>query len=162
MHTTLLDKFYHIVTTDEITGLPIFKMIHIINRLFDFTDNQCISLFYNGAECKAFVEYMNCELGLDCDEEEQERLNNIGNVDAICMLENYDKIMPDGSHAIMSDIAIVNHEDEYDFVLEIMEDKILNKIPDLKKALKKLLKEKAIRNAIRNHVIRNPLSIVND
>ena len=50
----------------------------------------------------------------------------------------------------------------YDFVLEIMEDKILSKIPDLKKALKKLLKEKAIRNAIKNHTIHNPLSIVKD
>ena len=161
MHNTLLDKFYHIVTTDEIARLPAFAYIHIINKLFEHTDKPCI-LFDSGSECKACVECMNYMLELDCDEEEQERLNNIGNVDAICMLENYDKIMPDGSHAIMSDIAIVNHEDEYDFVLEIMEDKILSKIPDLKKALKKLLKEKAIRNVIRNHVIHNPLSIVED
>ena len=161
MHNTLLDKFYHIVTTDEIAKLPAFAYIHIINKLFEHTDKPCI-LFDSGSECKACVECMNYMLELDCDEEEQERLNHIGNVDAICMLENYDKIMPDGSHAVMSDIAIVNPEDEYDFVLEIMEDKILSKIPDLKKALKKLLKEKAIRNVIRNHVIRKPLSIVKD
>ena len=161
MHNTLLDKFYHIVTTDEIARLPAFAYIHIINKLFEHTDKPCI-LFDSGSECKACVECMNYMLELDCDEEEQERLNNIGKVDALCILESYDKIMPDGSHAVMSDIAIVNHEDEYDFVLEIMEDKILNKIPDLKKALKKLLKEKAIRNVIRNHVIRKPLSIVKD
>ena len=161
MHNTLLDKFYHIVTTDEIARLPAFAYIHIINKLFEHTDKPCI-LFDSGSECKACVECMNYMLELGCDAEEQQRLNHIGNVDAICMLENYDKIMPDGSHAIMSDIAIVNHEDEYDFVLEIMEDKILSKIPDLKKALKKLLKEKAIRNVIRNHVIRKPLSIVED
>lgn len=161
MRNTLLDKFYHIVTTDEIARMPEFAYIHIINKLFEHTGKPCI-LFDSGSECKACVECMNYMLELDCDAEEQERLNNIGNVDALCMLESYDKIMPDGSHAIMSDIAIVNPEDEYDFVLEIMEDKILSKIPDLKKALKKLLKEKAIRNAIRNHVIRNPLSIVED
>ena len=161
MHNTLLDKFYHIVTTDEIARLPAFAYIHIINKLFEHTDKPCI-LFDSGSECKACVECMNYMLELGCDAEEQQRLNHIGNVDAICMLENYDKIMPDGSHAIMSDIAIVNHEDEYDFVLEIMEDKILSKIPDLKKALKKLLKEKAIRNVIRNHTIHNPLSIVED
>ena len=161
MHNTLLDKFYHIVTTDEIAKLPAFAYIHIINKLFEHTDKPCI-LFDSGSECKACVECMNYMLELDCDAEEQQRLNHIGNVDALCILESYDKIMPDGSHAIMSDIAIVNPEDEYDFVLEIMEDKILNKIPDLKKALKKLLKEKAIRNVIRNHVIHNPLSIVKD
>lgn len=161
MHNTLLDKFYHIVTTDEIAKLPAFAYIHIINKLFDYTDKPCI-LFDSGSECKACVECMNYMLGLDCDEEEQERLNNIGNVDALCMLENYDEIMPDGSHAMTSDIAIVNPEDEYDFVLEIMEDKILSKILDLKKALKKLLKNDLIRDAIKNHVIRNPLSIVED
>ena len=161
MHNTLLDKFYHIVTTDEIAKLPAFAYIHIINKLFEYTDNPCI-LFDSGSECKACVECMNYTLGLDCDEEEQQRLNHIGNVDAICMLENYDEIMPDGSHAVMSDIAIVNPEDEYDFVLEIMEDKILSKIKNLKKVLSKLLKNEMIRDSIKSHVIRKPLSIVND
>jgi len=161
MHTTLLDKFYHIVTTDEIARLPAFAYIHIINKLFEHTDKPCI-LFDSGSECKACVECMNYMLELDCDAEEQEHLNNIGNVDALCMLENYDKIMPDGSHAVMSDIAIVNPEDEYDFVLEIMEDKILSKIKNLKKVLSKLLKNSMIRDAIKSHVIRKPLSIVKD
>jgi hypothetical protein len=161
MHNTLLDKFYHIVTTDEIARLPAFAYIHIINKLFEHTDKPYI-LFDNGSECKACVECMNYTLGLDCDAEEQERLNNIGNVDALCMLESYDKIMPDGSHAVMSDIAIVDPECEYDFVLEIMEDKILSKIKNLKKVLSKLLKNEMIRDSIKSHVIRNPLSIVED
>lgn len=161
MHNTLLDKFYHIVTTDEIAKLPAFAYIHIINKLFEHTDKPCI-LFDSGSECKACVECMNYMLELDCDEEEQERLNNIGKVDAICMLESYDEIMPDGSHAVMSDIAIVNSEDEYDFVLEIMEDKILSKIKNLKKVLSKLLKNEMIRDSIKSHVIRKPLSIVKD
>ena len=161
MHTTLLDKFYHIVTTDEIAKLPAFAYIHIINKLFEYTDKPCI-LFDSGSECKACVECMNYTLGLDCDEEEQERLNHIGNVDAICMLENYDEIMPDGSHAVMSVIAIVNSEDAYDFVLEIMEDNILSKIKNLKKVLSKLLKNEMIRDSIKSHVIHNPLSIVKD
>ena len=161
MHNTLLDKFYHIVTTDEIAKLPAFAYIHIINKLFEHTDKPCI-LFDSGSECKACVECMNYMLELDCDEEEQERLNNIGNVDALCMLESYDEIMPDGSHAVMSDIAIVNPEDEYDFVLEIMEDKILSKIKNLKKVLSKLLKNEMIRDSIKSHVIRKPLSIVED
>ena len=161
MHTTLLDKFYHIVTTDEITDLPIFKMIHIINRLFDFTDNQCISLFYNGAECKAFIEYLNREGNTECYKEETELINSLVELDTLCLLENYVETMPNGDIVVTSNIKH-KYGYEYEFILEIMNERILSKIPDLKKALKKLLKEKAIRNAIRNHVIRNPLSIVED
>ena len=70
MHNTLLDKFYHIVTTDEIARLPAFAYIHIINKLFEHTDKPCI-LFDSGSECKACVECMNYMLELDCDEEDQ-------------------------------------------------------------------------------------------
>ena len=97
----------------------------------------------------------------ECYKEETELINSLVELDTLCLLENYVETMPNGDIVVTSNIKH-KYGYEYEFILEIMEDKILSKIPDLKKALKKLLKEKAIRNAIRNHVIRNPLSIVED
>lgn len=169
MFKSLTDKFYYIITTDEIVKMPIRYFIPVINVLFEHTDNRLCSLFPNGKECMEFVKNMYAladKSCADCDKvkeiidynaSEEQKLDVLEQKDTLCLLTNHIETLPDGNQDLISSIEYPDDiYGEYDFVLSIVKERILDKNLNLKKILKKALKDGDIRMIIETHIVEEP------
>lgn len=163
MFKSLTDKFYYIITTDEIVNMPSRYYIPIINVLFDYTDNHLCSLFPNGKQCMEFIKNMNARmvrvdkshdyvaLG-DFNAKEDQKLDVLEQRNTLCLLTNHVETLPDGKQDLISSIEYPDDlYGEYDFVLRIVKERILDKNLNLKKILKKVLKDDYIRMIVETH-----------
>lgn len=165
MFKSLTDKFYYIITTDEIVKMPSRYFIPIINVLFDYTDNHLCSLFPNGKECMEFIKNMNarvaradksydCVALADFNAKEEQKLDALEQRNTLCLLTNHVETLPDGKQDLISSIEYPDDlYGEYDFVLHIVKERILDKNLNLKKILKKVLKDDYIRTIVETHVV---------
>ena len=166
MFKSLTDKFYYIITTDEIVKMPSRYFTHVINVLFEHTNNHLCSLFPNGKECMEFAKNMNALADKTCagyvkvkeitdfNAKEEQKLDVLEQKDTLCLLTHRVETLPDGR---LNLISCIEYPDdiygEYDFVLRIVKERILDKKLNLKKILKKVLKDDYIKLIIETHIV---------
>lgn len=172
MHNILLDKFYNIVTTDEISNLDIETSSYILNMLFTkvHPDDGNVFIFDSFQTCKDYIYHMfghmdgfttkdgDSKYTVSIDNDDVRYLNSLNEVngsllDNICLLTVIYKCR-DNNITFFPSIKIFDDEDSfYGYIINFIKEKIIDKNVNLRKILKKLLQDNDIKSFIKKYDI---------
>lgn len=152
---SLTDKFYYILTSDELYNMELGAVANIVSLILDEISTETIKyfVFRNIDDCKQFIGEMNSRIGEDIVEFNEMCANSDVIKNNACMLTMTND--DDGGFTCKLDIHDDDAYTDYDFMIAILEDKISNNNINLRKLLKRVLHNRTVKRFIANYDIDN-------